>query len=88
MPQAKAATKPVAKPVAEQKPATKPAVKPATKPVAKPATKKVLKSGDTFKVKNTSNRILCLSKGNIEIDKVGLATVAEYSTLSAFMEKV
>ena len=69
---------------------------PQAKPVAKPAVKtepeapapKVLKSGDTFKVRNTGKRLLCLSKGSIAVDKVGLSTVAEYSNLSDFMEKV
>jgi len=71
-------------------PQAKPVAKPAAKPVSKPAAKvpKVLKSGDTFKVKNIGKSTLCLSKGSIESGKIGLATVAEYSNLSVHMEKV
>jgi len=73
------------------------AAKPAGKapiPAAKSAPKVpevpevTLMSGDTFNVKNVGKRCLCLSKGTIEIDKVGLATVAEYSCLSQHMKKV
>ena len=70
------------------------AAKPAGKapiPAAKPTPEVpevTLMSGDTFNVKNVGKRCLCLSKGSIEIDKIGLATVAEYSCLSQHMKKV
>ena len=90
---------PVAKPAA--KPAAKPVAKPQITPevitpedvgnlddvLNEPETP-ALKSGDTFKVKNTGKHILCLTKGSIEAGNTGLATVAEYSTLSQYMEKV
>ena len=79
MPQAKPVAKSVAKPAA-------PAPKVAEPKVAEPTSP--AKSGDTFKVKNVGKRQLCLSKGTIKIGETGKATVAEYSQLSAFMEKV
>ena len=95
MPQAKPAAKPAVKPAAKP-------VAPAASEVITPedvgslddilnepeAPEKPLMSGDTFTVKNTGKNLLCLTNGSIKSGNEGLATVAEFSMLSAFMEKV
>ena len=80
MPQAKpkAAVKPAAKPVPPIKGETAP-TEPTPSPEGRPS---------TFKVKNIGTRKLCLSKGTIEPDKVGVATNGEYSILHKYMEIV
>ena len=81
-----AAKKPQATATAAKKPqATATAVKPgAEEEEEKPG----LKSGDEIKVKNISGKTLNLVNGPIEKDKVGTATVAEYSNFHKFLEKV
>ena len=80
-----AAKKPQATATAAKKPqATATAVKPGAEEEEKPG----LKSGDEIKVKNISGKTLNLVNGPIEKDKVGTATVAEYSNFHKFLEKV
>lgn len=54
----------------------------ASKPVSKPAAK------PTGKVKNISGRLLNLTKCQLKPGDVGVATPAECSTLSTYLEKV
>jgi len=86
MPQAK----PAAKPAAVAAPAATPAPPPPTEPedAPEPAPKRVQKSWEKIKVKNIGKRCLNLTHGPIERDKTGTATVAEFSCLAQFMEKV
>ncbi|RKZ81088.1 MAG: hypothetical protein DRQ35_00960 [Gammaproteobacteria bacterium] len=65
-----------------------------------PAAKQPVKTADTapkeapkvlpakFKVKNTHQGNLNLTNGTIKPGGTGIATIAEYSTLSQYMERV
>jgi len=57
--------------------------------VSKPVSKPVSKSkSDSGKVKNVSNKILNLTNGVIPPGQIGVATPAEKSTLSCYLEEV
>jgi len=49
---------------------------------------KSAKSSDKVKVRNLTNKTLCLACGKIEPDKTGTATMAELSVYSRYIEKV
>ena len=69
---------------------TAPTGKPTGKPTVQAdnlAPRKMAKSGDLLTVKNIGKSILCLSKGSIKPGAKGKATVAEFSTLSKYLEK-
>jgi len=78
-------------------PAAKPAAPPAAKPAAPPAAAAAAPEAPVdapavqpakFKVKNIHKGALNLANGKIKPGGEGIATIAEYSTLSQYMTKV
>jgi len=77
-------------------PAAKPAAPPAAKPAAPPAAAAAPEAPvdapavqpAKFKVKNIHKGALNLANGKIKPGGEGIATIAEYSTLSQYMTKV
>lgn len=98
-PAAAAAPAAAPKPAPEATPAPAPEATPvATAPVTEKSPpppedtpeeiEKVQMSWEKIKVKNIGKRCLNLANGPIEKDKTGTATVAEFSCLAQYMEKV
>ena len=56
-----------------------------TTPTKDPVVKKV---SNKIKIKNISDRAVNLYAGRVEQGETGIATIAELSTLSKFIEKV